>query len=184
MNFTIRAARQADYEALCAMWLQLDRLHAEIRPDFFRDPTGPTRTARSLALVLNRDDRAILVAESGGVLVGFATVVAYETPESPLMRTRRRSHVSELVVERSHRRQGIGRALMEAAVEWSRQQGAAQVVLTVWEGNETAEAFYGRLGYKPLSRTLGLELVQKEASSANTLGLESRDDLPGEEGEP
>ena len=32
--------------------------------------------------------------------------------------------------------------------------GAVEVVLTTWIGNEEAEAFYRRLGYRELSRVL------------------------------
>ena len=67
---------------------------------------------------------------------------------------RRRAHVETLVVGRKHRRRGIGRRLMEAAAAWARGHGAVEVVLTTWVGNDDAEAFYERLGYRELSRVL------------------------------
>lgn len=78
----------------------------------------------------------------------------YDTPADPLMVRRRRAHVEALVVDRHHRRAGIGTALMSAASTWARDRGAAEVVLTVWAGNAAAEAFYKRLGYGVVSRAL------------------------------
>ena len=154
----IREARESDYDALCRLWGQLDRLHAEARPDYFRVPEGSPRSLRAVSLVLSRDDRTILVAELQGQVAGMVTVIAHDTPESPLMLSRRRAHVPELVVDDGARRRGLGRALMAAAEAWARAQGARQLVLTVWEGNPAAEAFYLRLGYGPVNRVLGLDL--------------------------
>ena len=72
---------------------------------------------------------------------------------------RRRAHVEALVVDERHRRAGIGTALMNAATDWARARGAVEIVLTVWAGNAAAEAFYGRLGYRIISRALGKPVV-------------------------
>jgi ribosomal protein S18 acetylase RimI-like enzyme len=67
---------------------------------------------------------------------------------------RRRIHIETVVVCCKHRRKGIGRRLMDEAVTWGRDNGAVEVVLTTWVGNDDAEAFYARLGYRELSRVL------------------------------
>jgi ribosomal protein S18 acetylase RimI-like enzyme len=68
---------------------------------------------------------------------------------------RRRAHVEALVVDERHRRAGVGTALMDAANSWARERGAVEILLTVWDGNAAAEAFYQRLGYRVVSRALG-----------------------------
>jgi ribosomal protein S18 acetylase RimI-like enzyme len=47
---------------------------------------------------------------------------------------------------------------MDEVVAWARRQGAAELVLTVWAGNDAAQAFYERLGYRELSRVLAAKL--------------------------
>jgi ribosomal protein S18 acetylase RimI-like enzyme len=44
--------------------------------------------------------------------------------------------------------------MMAEAAAWGRSHGAVEVVLTTWVGNDEAEAFYERLGYRVLSRVL------------------------------
>ena len=87
-------------------------------------------------------------------LRGAVLVRIYDTPADPPMVPRRRAHVEALVVDRDHRRAGIGTALMVAAATWAREHGAVEVVLTVWAGNNGAEAFYESLGYGVVSRAL------------------------------
>jgi diamine N-acetyltransferase len=62
--------------------------------------------------------------------------------------------VDSLVVRKQKRRSGAGRALMRAAEDWAASQGASSLDLTVYEFNQTAIAFYRRLGYQNLSRRL------------------------------
>jgi ribosomal protein S18 acetylase RimI-like enzyme len=97
-----------------------------------------------------------LVAESegGGAIVGAVLIRIYDTPDDPAMVPRRRAHVEALVVDGRHRRTGVGTALMDAATAWARERGAVEMVLTVWDGNAAAEAFYQRLGCRVISRAL------------------------------
>ena len=79
----------------------------------------------------------------------------YDTPDDPTMVQRRRlPHRDAWSSAGKHRRQGIGRRLMDEAMTWGRGHGAVEVVLTTWVGNDDAEAFYARLGYRELSRVL------------------------------
>ena len=158
MSVTIREARESDHEALGPLFAAGDALHAGIRPEFFRAAPGLPRGRRYITDALSRPDEQLLVAEVGGELVGVVHVKVFDTPPSPLHVMRRRGHVQDLVVAEEHRRRGIGRALMERAASWCREQGARQLLLTVWEGNRAAEAFYASLGYRPVSRVLGLDL--------------------------
>lgn len=58
-------------------------------------------------------------------------------------------HVSDLVVAGNAEGRGAGRALMDAAEEWSRAQGHRLLSLNVFAENHRARALYDRLGYRP-----------------------------------
>ena len=93
--------------------------------------------------------------EPAGPVIGAVMVRVYDTPPDPSMVPRRRAHVEALVVDRAHRRAGVGTALMAAATAWARSRGTSEILLTVWAGNAAGEAFYERLGYRVVSRALG-----------------------------
>lgn len=152
-----RRARLRDHLELCHLWSQVDTLHARIRPDFFAPGGEPARSKAYLDRILADADQEILVAVRAGKIVGLIHLQLYDTPPSPVFSVRRRAHVEDLVVDRAQRRQGVGRALLGAGQEWARWHHAAQVVLTVWQGNEAAERFYESMGYRVVSRVMAQE---------------------------
>jgi ribosomal protein S18 acetylase RimI-like enzyme len=52
-----------------------------------------------------------------------------------------------LMVAASHRRQGIGSALLERTVEWARANGVAKLELHVFAHNTPAIALYESFGF-------------------------------------
>ena len=78
-----------------------------------------------------------LAARNRGALAGF--VIARTVADE--------SEILTLVVDPGHRRQGIGRALLEAAAQLSGQGGANALFLEVDAGNDAAIALYQSDGF-------------------------------------
>lgn len=135
MSVTIRRAEPADAEAIIAL---INALGA-----FVEDP--PTRLTPE---DIRRDGFgpgawfACFVAELNGQAVGFA--IAY--PGFATDHGGRGLHIADLYVDESLRGQGIGRALMAAVARHGRELSALWLVWDVWIRNETAKAFYERIG--------------------------------------
>lgn len=70
----------------------------------------------------------------------------------------RHSHIFLLYVAPEHRRQGLGRSLMQTAEAWAKKQGDRQITLQVFVNNAAALKLYNALGYCPQSITLGKSL--------------------------
>ncbi|MFZ9737484.1 MAG: GNAT family N-acetyltransferase [Prochlorotrichaceae cyanobacterium] len=70
----------------------------------------------------------------------------------------RHSHIFLLYVDPEHRRQGLGRALMQTAETWAKKQGDRQITLQVFVNNAAALTLYKNLGYEPQSMTFGKAL--------------------------
>jgi ribosomal-protein-alanine N-acetyltransferase len=83
------------------------------------------------------EQRNILVAESEEELIGFGVVgIAAGQAE-----------IESLAVSTTARRQGIGRSLCEALMQWARMRGASRALLEVRMSNRTARALYESLGF-------------------------------------
>jgi len=63
----------------------------------------------------------------------------------------RHPHIFLLYVIPTHRRQGIGQALMQYLENWAKQQGARQIGLQVFLSNTSALNLYHQLGYQEQS---------------------------------
>jgi ribosomal protein S18 acetylase RimI-like enzyme len=73
------------------------------------------------------------------------------------LRGDRHAHIFLLYVAPPHRRQGIGKALMQQAEAWARERGDRQIGLQVFVSNQPALALYRSLGYE----TQSLWMVKK-----------------------
>jgi GNAT superfamily N-acetyltransferase len=82
----------------------------------------------------------VLVAESGGVVVGICSV--YLDIES--VRFGQRAWVEDLAVHPDHRSAGHGKVLLDAAKEWARSHGASFLALDSGEARVDAHRFYER----------------------------------------
>jgi ribosomal protein S18 acetylase RimI-like enzyme len=151
----VRAARPEDWLAVQSLLRELDELHAELVPSYFRPAT---RTEPEWRRLLGDSTALALVAfdevEGSHTPVGFLSLRVYDTPADPTMVPRRRGHIETLIVGARHRRRGIGGRLLGTAADWARARAATEMVLTTWIGNTEADAFYERLGYRVLSRVL------------------------------
>jgi|SRR5947209_3297350 len=160
MNIVLREALQEDYEAVCALLAQVDRIHAEALPEVFRPVEGPARSKEWFAAILANEDTALFVAEQQGILLGLIRCTVRTTPAVPLVVVARRFvFIEDLVVSEPFRHQGVGQTLLERAHQWAREQGIAEVELGVWEFNASARALYEYLGYRTTRRVMRKQLL-------------------------
>ena len=64
-----------------------------------------------------------------------------------------RAHLLSMWVAPTHRRQGVGRALVEAVVSWACSQNVRTLLLLVTSNNDSAIEFYQRLGFSLTGKT-------------------------------
>lgn len=154
----IRQATMDDYDALVALFDELDEFHHLARPDVFRRFDGPARTRGQIEEWLAGVGSTVLVAELNGMVAGLAVLLT--RPPSPFAGAvpLKAIELDNLVVHSSLRSQGIGRRLIEATIAWSRGQGASHVGVAVHAFNRNARRFYERTGFAPSIDRLTLTL--------------------------
>ena len=159
MDIHIRRVVEQDYEVFCKLFNEVNELHRLARPDIFRQPVGAIMEQEFFLDLITDEKAAIFFAESAGRPAGFVTVVVRETPDNPVLVSRRYAVVDTLAVRPAFHRTGVGRALMQRAEEWAASQGVNVVELNVHEFNQGAQAFYQRLGYTTLTRRMSKKLA-------------------------
>ena len=86
--------------------------------------------------------RLLLARDEGGSIVGTLTLVAFRIP------TGVGAWIEDVVVDEGARRQGVGEALMTAAIRLAEESGARHVNLTSRPDREAANRLYVRLGFE------------------------------------
>lgn len=70
----------------------------------------------------------------------------------------KQAYVFLLYIDKAHRRQGLGSALMAHAQSWAKAQGYSQMSLQVFEDNVAAMTLYEKLGYQSQARWMSVDL--------------------------
>jgi RimJ/RimL family protein N-acetyltransferase len=143
-EFVVRPADPGDAEALT-------RLAEEVSGEpeaWLISANGEWRSVgderRYLKALRRYPHAAVFVAEraADGALVGRLSVARDAHPAS--------AHVADLglMVAKDSRRRGVGRALLEAAVDWARGAGVRKLELHVFPWNTPAIRLYETFGFE------------------------------------
>lgn len=157
-DVVIRKARPGDGAACAALWRDAGEYFAGLNPHTFRVPSQEGLAEwfeQGHATYGGRQDLLVLLAEVDGIVAGSISATLLEPIETAERQvqsdfSRRRLHIDSLTVLTAHRRGGVGTALMQAAEEWGRSQGAEVVLLETELNNPLSMAFYEkRMGMSP-----------------------------------
>lgn len=153
---SIRKATESDLNQMIVLSHEFHEFHVRGVPDRLRVPTPYDDVAvRDLLMnILRNEDAALFVAYEDGQLVGLAEVYLHRDTPHPAAIDYVYGHLQSLIVTEPMRRHGLGRKLIAAAEEWSRERGATEMRLTCWEFAEGPLPFYEALGYRTMKRIL------------------------------
>jgi GNAT superfamily N-acetyltransferase len=140
-----RRAEARDLAAIAELLGGILAHHAAIDPAFAVRPGAGARLPELLARRLRDPESALFVFDAAGELAGFCAVRVERAPG--VLVEAARAEITELGVAPGRRRQGIGRALAEAARCWAGSQTAARVEVRVAARNPEGQAFWRALGY-------------------------------------
>lgn len=142
MATTTRSATPEDEAAVVALWRACDLVASYNDPgaDFRFAMAGPTSAV-------------LVAAEPEGRICG-TVMVGHDG---------HRGWLYYVAAEPGHRRQGIGRTMVEAGEQWLRDRDVAKVQLMVRESNTAVVPFYERLGYEDTPRILMSKWLHRPA---------------------
>ena len=136
MNAAIRLAEARDLDQLAELFDQYRQ--------FYECPPDLGAAKNWLAENLERGRSTLFAADNGSQLLGFTQLY----PALCSVDLVDYFVLYDLYVVEAARRQGIARALMNAASEWAKAQGADRLDLETARDNAPGQALYRDLGYE------------------------------------
>jgi len=104
--------------------------------------SSPERlTEQDLRAIIQSDKTLLLMAEEDDRYIGSLTLVVFRIPSGT------RARIEDLVVQETARGRGVGRALVQKAIEMAKALGAEAVDLTTHPSREAANQLYKKLGF-------------------------------------
>jgi len=145
----VRRATADDLPHIGRLGALLVATHHEFDSRRFLAPTGRTKDAYAsyLGTQLDAPGAAVFVAEENGDVIGYA-YVAVESYDYMALRGPA-GVLHDLIVDPEHRRGGVGRELLGAALEFVLMRGLTQIVLGTAQRNQAAQRFFASVGFRP-----------------------------------
>jgi len=144
----VRRATRADLQSIGRLGALLVEEHHGFDPRRFLAASRgtPEGYASFISAQLEDPDAAVLVADDRSEVIGYAyaAVEGYD-----YMALRGPAGVlHDLIVDPGRRGRGVGRLLLDAALEFLRSRAAPRVVLSTAEQNEAAQRLFARAGFR------------------------------------
>ena len=123
----IRTMNVKDYSDICDLWLSCEGMGLN----------NLDESQQGIEKFLTRNPTTCFVAEDsehivGGILAGYDG---------------RRGYIYHVALSPSHRRKGVGSALVQRALSALREEGISKTALLVFRRNEDGNAFWEREGF-------------------------------------
>jgi GNAT superfamily N-acetyltransferase len=134
-----KEANESDIDDLVSLLSDLFTIEKDFNPDLSKQKTGLN------LLVKNHTSATIQVAKNAsGKVIGMVTAqLVISTAQGAAS-----AWVEDMVVDKKHRGQGIGRQLLQRTLDWAKERGATRAQLLVDLENTEALGYYKHLKWE------------------------------------
>ena len=143
-----------DWQGLAACVIELQDAESALDSRF---PDGASIVDAYIPDILERcrkHNGKIIVAEVDGAIAGYAMIWASQKGEDIEEGDFETARLADLAVLAEYRKRGIGKALLEAAEDFAREQGATSLHIGVMAANQGALRLYRSCGYEAFAMRL------------------------------
>lgn len=149
MNLQVRRAEKEDIPEIKRLLREVGLVHHNIRPDLFK--TGTKYTDHDLMEIINNPCRPVFVAvdiEKGNI-AGYCMTEFQQIMDDNIRTDIKTLYIDDLCVDEAVRGRHTGQTLYEYVKKYAADNDFYNLTLHVWEGNDSASAFYRKMGLKP-----------------------------------
>ena len=153
----IRRAENKDIPTLLDLLSEVLNIHAQLRPDIFRENTTKYREEELQTMVADNENPIYVIVKENKVL-GYAFCQIRHTKFAHLMKRIKTLHIDDFCVAEEARGQHVGQTLFAFLKDEAKKLGCDDITLNCWEGNDAAKKFYEKMGLKTRSYIMELSL--------------------------
>ena len=154
----IRRAVTKDIPEIARLLYQVNNVHADIRPDLFIHDLRKY-TDEEIEAIIKNDETPLFVCYedvNSDVLLGYCFAV-FEQKHGHSLQPVKTLYLDDICVDEAARGKHVGTEIFNHVKEFAEKNGCYDMTLNVWEGNDSAKAFYEAMGFSVLK--YGMEIV-------------------------
>jgi GNAT superfamily N-acetyltransferase len=129
-------------------------IHWSALPWRFKPPSPEAFPPTAAAALLDQPNNPVFIAEVDSLPVGYAYAEVIHRPETSFHFAYDMVYLHHISVRSTHRKRGLGRALMDAVRLAATEKGISLLALDVWTFNEEARLFFRRQGFTSYNERL------------------------------
>ena len=156
-DFFLRSARGNEYDAYAALVAEADAVHHAEMPALIKTPEYARPGEQDFLACLQDPDRlldfAVEETQGGRTVVGLVEARVMTWDETRSHELNAMARIDLIVVKESHRRRGIGRALLARARGWAEARAVHGIMLDSYAFNIVATRLYEKAGFDVLKKT-------------------------------
>lgn len=158
----IRLATGEDAGILAGLNQDVQRIHADAMPHRFKQSDDLTPFRKDFEeRILGNPNGYTFIAEVDGNPAGYISALIIQRPENAYTYAMRFVHIDQISVRPAFRKQGCGRALMQAVFDLAKREGIACVTLDTWAFNTEAHKFFARMGFEVFNYRMDMHLAKE-----------------------
>ena len=148
----LELAREADWEAVKALSVQIHDLHAAWRPDIYYSTEEPLPKEAFLDHIR---DRMLYVAKINGIVVGYVLLRILKK-DGPGIVEKKQMRLESICVDQPLRGHGIGKQMVADVRALAKAFGCKELILSTHAENDHAVGFYQKCGFR--IRTIHMDM--------------------------
>jgi ribosomal protein S18 acetylase RimI-like enzyme len=153
----IREATKEDVPRILPVWRELMEFHTRLDSYWTLCEGAEEQFLKHLSEGLEKEDAVIFVAHDKDRIIAYCRCSIKQRP--PVFETQRQyGAFAELAVLPMYRRNGIGKRMVEHAVEWFRDQGLSRMEVQVSVSNEISTHFWQKMGFMTYLETMSKDV--------------------------
>lgn len=108
--------------------------------------------------LLEDTNSTIFIAKKDETVIGFTVISIESSPPFQSLTQRKYGYIHDFGVKKDAQKQGVGKLLFEACMDWTRKMGATSIELNVWAFNTNAIKFYEHFGMESISSKMHIQI--------------------------
>ena len=153
----IRDATDADCEAISRLNNSVQALHARALPRLFKPASPNSFSPEEIAACIAREGSILGIALEGGQPAGYIYAAIERRDADARRYATERVYIHHIAVSPAHRRQGVGRDLVDYVKAKSAEKGIRTIALDFWSFNDAARAFFQSCGFSTFNERMWCE---------------------------